>query len=99
MAESNIPLQRTVEDVNRIEATIDDYALDGRRFNEKPLREDYEKRYGPEGVGWNVIERSPRSLEEKLLQNMGARILDLIITEEGAKRSELLAAGNKKPLE
>jgi hypothetical protein len=99
MAESIIPLQRTVEDINRIEATIDDYALDGRRFNEKPLREEYERTYGEQGVGWDVIERSPRSLEEKLLQNMGARILDLIVTEEGTRNSQLRTAGNKKPLE
>lgn len=88
MVESFIPRQRSVDDVNeeeshRLEATIDDYALDGRRFGAKPLREEYEHHYGPEGVGWRAQEALPSNQAEKLAYNMGLRIMRIMVTPKG----------------
>lgn len=77
-----------------LDESIDDYALDGRRIDQQPLRLEFERLYGPQGVGWDVIERVPSTVPERIAQNMGLLVLDVVISPAGdefAKEHELMS--------
>lgn len=63
--------------------TIDSYDFDGNRFGKTARRDELIEQYGEQGVGWDVIQRSPRNLAEKLTHNMGLKILDVVIMPIG----------------
>ena len=79
-----IPSQRSVGEINRLEATIDDYALYGRRFGAVPMQAVYNRRFGPEGMGWMPRVRDPYKIpSEQLAEIMELKIVEIMVTPQG----------------
>lgn len=78
-----IPQHRQYQGPPRIEDKIHELELDPMTSEVWSKRQEYDRSYGPEGVGWEVRDVLPNTREERLVQNMGLAVLEVMVTPDG----------------
>lgn len=82
--ESFHPGLREFQGPARLETIVHELELDPIQDHVASKRQHFTRRFGPEGVGWEAqLQPVPHTREEKLVQNMGMLIYEVLVTPDG----------------